>query len=64
MSYVEELLVRERIAEAHRTAARVRAARVLRARRRAEVAARRAAVLAERAEAVASQLPAGELVHA
>ena len=64
MSSVEELLVRERIAEAHRTASRVRAVRVLRARRRAEVAARRAALLAERAEAVASELPAGGLVHA
>ncbi|GAA0295128.1 hypothetical protein [Kineococcus aurantiacus] len=50
MSYVEEQLLRERALSLHRDAARVRAARALRARRRAEVAARRALVLAARAE--------------
>ncbi|MEZ0492200.1 hypothetical protein AB2L28_08100 [Kineococcus sp. TBRC 1896] len=53
MSYVEEQLLRERLATAHRDAARIRAARVLRARRRAEVAARRALVLAVRADRAA-----------
>ncbi|MEZ0164703.1 hypothetical protein AB2L27_07980 [Kineococcus sp. LSe6-4] len=53
MSYVEEHLLRERLATAHRDAARIRAARALRARRRAEVAARRALVLAVRADRAA-----------
>ncbi|WP_170127198.1 hypothetical protein [Kineococcus rhizosphaerae] len=50
VSYVEEQLLRERTAEAHRHAVRLRTLRALRARRRAEVAARRALVLAVRAE--------------
>ena len=41
MSYVEEVLNRERIAELHRAAERTRRARALRAQRRAEVAERR-----------------------
>lgn len=53
MSYVEEQLLRERVAAAHRDAARIRTARALRARRRAEVAARRALVLAVRADRAA-----------
>ncbi|NAZ87635.1 hypothetical protein [Kineococcus indalonis] len=51
VSYVEEALYRERLAEAHRSAERARVVRALRARRRAEVAARRAERLAERADA-------------
>ncbi|WP_432490788.1 hypothetical protein [Kineococcus gypseus] len=53
MSYVEEVLFRERLAEARRGAERARVVRALRARRRAEVAARRAERLAERAAALA-----------
>jgi hypothetical protein len=61
MSYVEEQLLRERLVTLHRDAARVRAARALRARRQAEVAARRALVLAVRADrAEAAALAAGD----
>ncbi|WP_432514381.1 hypothetical protein [Kineococcus sp. SYSU DK001] len=58
MSYVEEQLLRERVASLHRDAARVRTARALRARRRAEVAVRRALVAAARAEVAAARAEA------
>lgn len=61
MSYVEEVLLRERMVAAHRDAARHRTLRALRARRRAEVAARRALVLAVRADrAEAALTPAAD----
>lgn len=60
MSYVEELLVRERLVTLHREAARVRAVRALRARRRAEVAAHRALVLALRAERAEAAVSTGD----
>ncbi|WP_432485567.1 hypothetical protein [Kineococcus esterisolvens] len=59
VSYVEEALFRERLAEAHRTAERSRVVRALRARRRAEVAARRAERLAVRAELALAAATAG-----
>ncbi|WP_432548273.1 hypothetical protein [Kineococcus sp. SYSU DK004] len=58
MSYVEEALLRERLAELHRRSARARLARAVRAERRAEVAVRRAerlsALAASRLAAVAA----------
>jgi hypothetical protein len=60
MSFVQEALVRERLAEVHRTAARVRAARVLRARHRAEIAARRAEAAVLRAERLAVEVEIAE----
>lgn len=53
MSFTEEMVTRERIADRHRAAARARTVRALRARRRAEIAARRAERLADRADAAA-----------
>ena len=62
MSYVEEALIRERVAELHRQAGRARVVRALRARRRAEVAARRAERLADLADTAALAVPADEPV--
>lgn len=64
MSFTEETLTRERVADLHRAAARARTVRALRARRRAEVAARRAERLAERADAAALAVVASPFVPA
>lgn len=63
VSFTEETLTRERVADRHRVAARARTARALRARRLADVAARRAERLAVRADAAALAVaPAGAVL--
>ncbi|MFB9375532.1 hypothetical protein ACFFKU_04995 [Kineococcus gynurae] len=57
MSWIEEQLLRERLVEAQRRERSVRTARLLRARRRAEVAARRADRLSARADELAAPAP-------